>query len=103
MQSGACVSVFKDSPAFPPFLCPVRLSPLCFVLSVTRDKTEEITSKSDKITAFRPTNKFPELHILMSHTEVFSLAERFPKTNTSLIFSLPPVFTSFSNMTFLIS
>ena len=103
MQSGTCASVFKDWPAFPPFLCPVRLSPLCFVLSVTRDKTEEITSKSDKITAFRQTNKFPELHILMPHTEVFSLAERFPKTNTSLIFSLPPVFTSFSNMTFLIS
>ena len=103
MQSGTCASVFKDWPAFPPFLCPVRLSPLCFVPSVTRDKTEEITSKSDKITAFRQTNKFPELHILMSHTEVFSLAERFPKTNTSLIFSLPPVFTSFSNMTFLIS
>ena len=101
MQSGACASVFKDWPAFPSFLCPVRLSPLCFVLLLTRDKTEEITSKSDKITAFRQTNTFPELHNLMSHTEVFSLAERFPKTNTSLIFSLPPVFMSFSHMTFL--
>ena len=103
MQSGACASIFKDWPAFPPFLCPVRLSPLRFVLLITRDKTEEITSKPDKITAFRQTITFPELHNLMLHTEVFSSAEGFPKTNTSLIFSLPPVFKSFSHMTFFIS
>ena len=102
MQSGACASIFKDWPAFPPFLCPVRLSPLRFVLLITRDKTEEITSKPDKITAFRQTITFPELHNLMLHTEVFSSAEGFPKTSTSLIFSLPPVFMSFSHMTFLI-